>query len=102
MFEKRNISEEEALKRACKQNGFEFIPKNNEPSKTITIVNDDGKEMVIDDKCNIVKDVNNCTLYSDGSILLKYGGYIKDGYFIPYSSQVEADEHMSDCLQEKR
>jgi hypothetical protein len=55
MFEKRNISEEEALKRACKQNGFEFVPNNKKPRKTITIVNDEGKETVLDNNFNIVK-----------------------------------------------
>lgn len=55
MFEKRNISEEEALKRACKQNGFEFVPNNKKPRKTITIVNDEGKETVLDNNLNIVK-----------------------------------------------
>lgn len=55
MFEKRNISEEEALKRACKQNGFEFVPNNNKPRKTITIVSDEGKETVLDNKFNVVK-----------------------------------------------
>lgn len=39
-------------------------------------------------------DTNNYTLYKDGSILFKYGGYTKGDRFVPYNSQEEADEHI--------
>ena len=56
MFEKRNISKEEAVRRACKQNGLEYVPEDKrKPKKTITLVDDMGNETVIDNKLNVVK-----------------------------------------------
>lgn len=56
MFEKRNISKEEAVRRACKQNGLEYVPADKrKPKKTITLVDEQGNESVIDNKLNVVK-----------------------------------------------
>jgi hypothetical protein len=56
MFEKRNISKEEAVRRACKQNGLEYVPRGKrKPKMTITLVDDLGNETLIDNKMNVVK-----------------------------------------------
>lgn len=54
MFEKRkNVTKEEALRKACEENGLIYNP-NGLPIDVITLIDDDGNELVIDKNLNIV------------------------------------------------
>jgi hypothetical protein len=46
-------------------------------------------------------DTNNCILYTDGSMLFKYGGYTRCDRFIPFISQEEADNHINKFHREE-
>lgn len=67
MFEKRNISKTEAIKRSCKQNGLEYHNDvNRRPLDKIMLINESGDEKIIDKNLNIVnKKVRNIVHYTD-------------------------------------
>jgi hypothetical protein len=89
MFEKRNISEEEALKRACKQNGFEFVPNNNKYDFKMTNENmlftDDGWK-TSKSGIGIYKN-NDAVDFTDD----EFRGML--GYIIGYTSEEISDDY---------
>lgn len=58
MFERRKVSADVSLKRACNENGLEYNKEANKHIETITLVDKSGREAVINHNLEVVKKNN--------------------------------------------
>lgn len=105
MFEKRNISKEEAIKRACKDNDLEFIPKNKIGVENMKIdeMTDIEKLRELAKTCR-VKVLKDCKANDGSDFIFKAGEWYmvdqdEDGVTLYSEDENDATTHVSyeDC-----